>query len=200
MKSTKGYRWILIAGLLISACAWGGAGRYVGQALEPEDRHPIDAASGSHVITTNTFTLQESYRLDRAANQITLTGRIQYTFDEDTHRVGAIVNRLWTESIYIQALFADAAGEVIAVESIRRYPETPLFYPVSFEQTLPLPPGSAFLTFRLTSYLRDGGTRMISRQVSATETEETGGVDHGGGGLGWMSRQGAAEFSIDAAE
>ena len=183
MRPGNRSRWALLAVLVLTACAWGGAQRHIGQRLEPEDRHALGAPSGEHRIETNTFVFMEKYRLDRTAGRMYLGGRIQYTFDEDTHRVGAIINRFWIESVYVQALFADLTGKVIAVETFRLYPEVPIFYPVAFERDLSLPPGSEFVTFRLTTYLRDGGNRMVSRQINATQTEETGGVDHGGGGI-----------------
>jgi hypothetical protein len=180
----------LVIFLFLGACAWGGAQRYIGQPLEPEERRPLDTA-GEHVTRTNTFILHEEYRVDRAANQIQLAGRLNYEFP-DSHWLGAISNRLRVETIYVQVLFADQAGEVIAIESFRLYPREPIFAPVSFEQTLRLPPESAFSALRLTSYFLDGKNQIVSRQISATKTEETGGV--GGGSFGFR-RGPAAELS-----
>jgi len=181
MGKNISYGLIMLAVQFLAACAWSGAQRYIGQTLVPEDRHVLAAPSGAHTVRTNSFVLTDHYRIAAAGDEIHLSGQIKYTFDEDTHRLGAVLNRLATESIYIQTLFADRTGKVIAVEAIRLYPYEPIFYPVSFERTLSLPPGSEFMTYRLTSYFRDSGNRMVSRQINATETEETGGVDHGGG-------------------
>jgi hypothetical protein len=178
-KKKNHFHFVLIAFLFLGACAWGGSQGHIGQNLEPEDRRALDTATGEHVTRTNTFIMHETYRIDQAASQVHLSGKLNYTFDTSVHWLGATTNRMWIDTIYVQALFADRSGEVIAIEPFRIYPREPIFSPVSFEQTLPLPPESAFMTLRLTTYFLDGATQMISRQISATQTEETGGIDGG---------------------
>jgi hypothetical protein len=168
---------ILLVAAILCGCAWVGPQRYVGQDLEPLDRHPLESSAALREIRTNTFVLSYRRQIDSVRNEITLGGQIQYTLDEDTHRLGGIVNRMLLETIYVQTLFADVTGKVIAVDAFRLYPREIKFYPVKFENRLPLPSGAAMLTFRLTTYFIDGATRMVSRQISPTQTEEIGGID-----------------------
>ena len=139
----------------LSACAVGGA-KFMGTTLDPRDISIIKADKGEHTYNTKFFSIQYNYIVDADNKRLILDGVITCLLDPTTHPLGAVLNRLTYNEIYIWVLFTNETGRVIDVQKIRLSPSTQIFIPVNFTRALSFLPACHGISMRMSVFMRDG--------------------------------------------
>ena len=155
---------LLFFTLVLSACAGGGA-RFMGKSLEPQDITDLTADRGEHTYATKAFSLQYNYFIEPGNGRMTLDGRIASLLDPTKHPLGAVLNRLTYEDIYIWVLFTNETGMVIDSQEIHLSPSYQISIPVVFKRTLPFNPAYRGMSMHMKVFMRDGQLMLDSHAL-----------------------------------